>query len=91
MVYATAGRDGGKRWHSDYTATNGTLTFPAGQRERTIAVPVRDDNADEPNETFKVSLSNPQNATLWVEAGTATITDDDGNDGGHDGRRLPWR
>ena len=63
---------------SDYTGTNGTLVFQPGQQAKTIAVAVSDDTLQEGNETFTVSLSNPQNATLLKGVGTATIEDNDG-------------
>ena len=63
---------------SDYTGTDGTLVFGPGQQEKTIAVSVSDDTLQEGNETFTVSLSNPQNATLLKGVGTATIVDNDG-------------
>jgi hypothetical protein len=46
---------------SDYTATNGTLTFVAGSTDGatlTISVPILDDAIAEPTETFLVTLSN---------------------------------
>ena len=63
----------------DFTSTSGTLTFQAGQQEKAITVPVTDDTRQEGNETFTVSLSLPQNATLLKGVGTAEIVDDDGD------------
>ncbi|NJO85124.1 MAG: hypothetical protein HC828_21860, partial [Blastochloris sp.] len=66
---------------SDYEATSGTLTFqPGGATSQTITVPVIGDTRDESNETFRVTLSNPTNATLSQSQsfGIATIVDDDG-------------
>ena len=66
---------------SDYTASpaTGTLTFPPEEDQATISVPLRDDNINEPEETFTVTLSNPQNAALDQNRDTATgtIMDDD--------------
>ncbi len=64
---------------ADYTAANGTLSFPAQSTERTIRVLVVDDDAVEESETFKVELSNARYATLQASAAAAvgTITDDD--------------
>ena len=76
--YTTA--DGTARAGSDYTARSGTLVFQPGQQAKTIDVPVSDDTRQEGNETFTVSLSSPQNATLRKEVGTATIEDNDGTD-----------
>ena len=65
---------------TDYTAiTGGTLTFAAGETSKTFDVSVMGDVLDESNETVKVSLSGPTNATISSSAGTGTgtITDDD--------------
>jgi hypothetical protein len=62
---------------SDYTATNGTVTFTAGQTTRTIDVPVRGDTDEEADETFTVTLSNPVNATLGDGSGGGTLQNDD--------------
>ena len=67
----------------DYTETTGTLTFPANSTaSRTISVPVTDDTVDEEEEeTFTLTLSNVQGASLSgggeTLAATGTITDDD--------------
>ena len=62
----------------DYTAGSGTLTFSAGETEKSIDVAVIGDTLDEPDETFTVTLSSPGNATLSDATGTGTIDDDDG-------------
>ena len=61
----------------DYAAAAGTLTIAAGERERTVSVALLDDAADEPDETFKLTLSSAQNAVLAREVGEGTILDDD--------------
>ena len=67
----------------DFTATFGTLAILAGERSRTITVPILDDALDEDDETFTLQLSSEQNATLDTGAGddtaTGTITDNDAN------------
>tara|TARA_R110002049_G_scaffold54526_3_gene151716 strand:+ start:1384 stop:7320 length:5937 start_codon:yes stop_codon:yes gene_type:complete len=73
--YATA--NGSAAAGSDYTAATGTLTFPAGSTARTITVPVLGDNTVENDETFTVTLSNPQDGTLGTATATGTIIDDD--------------
>ncbi|MCW3014754.1 MAG: endoglucanase [Solirubrobacterales bacterium] len=73
--YATT--DGTATAGSDYTATTGTLTIPAGQAGAAINVPVAADALDEDDETLTVTLSSPVNATLQAPAATGTITDDD--------------
>ena len=63
---------------ADFTAqTNRTLTIPAGATTGTIAVPTANDTIDEDDETFRLTLSSPTNATLADATATATITDDD--------------
>ncbi|MDX1744367.1 MAG: Calx-beta domain-containing protein [Halobacteriales archaeon] len=69
--------DGTATAGSEYTATSGTLTFPAGTMQQTISVPFSDDSVDEPDQTFTVELTNPSNATIGDGSGTGTITDDD--------------
>ena len=63
--------------NKDYTAASGTLTFTAGETERTVTVLVRGDRKNEANETFAVNLSNPTNATLLDAQGIGTILNDD--------------
>ena len=68
--YATA--NGAGRWAgtaparagADYTATSGTLTFAAGERSRSVRVPILDDSIDEGIEYFLLRFSNPRGATL---------------------------
>jgi Ca2+-binding RTX toxin-like protein len=67
-VTATAG--------SDYTATSGTLTFTPGVLNRTITIPILNDALNEANETFRITLSAPTNASLGTtRIATTTITD----------------
>ena len=62
---------------NDYTASSRTLTFAAGQTERTVTVSVGGDTTFEPDETFLVRLSNPVRATIGDTEGTGTIVNDD--------------
>ena len=73
--YATA--DATATAGSDYTAANGTLTFQAGETEKTIPISVAADTNIEANETFTVTLSNAVNATVAKGTATATINNDD--------------
>ena len=63
----------------DYDSAAGTLTFEPGETSKTFEVQITDDDMQELSETFGVTLSNPQNAELNTERGsaTATILDDD--------------
>ncbi|HYG83090.1 MAG TPA: Calx-beta domain-containing protein, partial [Pyrinomonadaceae bacterium] len=63
--------------YSDYYPASGFVIFSPGQKTRTVTVPVVGDTVDEPNENFKVVLSNPYNATLGTGTGVCTITDND--------------
>lgn len=70
--FATA--DGTATAGSDYVATSGTLTFTPLETTKTIAVQIlADDNYNEPNETFKITLSNGVNVSLGISQVTATI------------------
>ena len=63
---------------SDYTPTSGTLTFAAGETEKTVSVPVLDDLHDEGSETLTLTLSNVQgNAYLGDADATGTIENTD--------------
>lgn len=66
---ATAGQD--------YVAASGTLTFASGETQKTISITVNGDTTPEANETFRVLLSSPINATIADGDGLGTITDDD--------------
>ena len=82
VAYATA--DGTAVEDADYTQTSGTLTFAAGETTRTIPVPTIDDDEQESEEHFTVTLSSPEGATLDDSSGQGTIPDNDG-----DGPALP--
>ena len=74
--YATS--DGTATAGSDYTETSGTLTFAVGEREKTVAVPVLDDDHDEGSETFTLTLSNVEgNAYLADAEAIGTIENSD--------------
>jgi hypothetical protein len=64
---------------SDYVATSGTVTFPAGTTSKSITVTLNGDTTIEPDETFVVRLTNPVNASLAASEATGTILDDDGS------------
>jgi ABC-type transport system substrate-binding protein len=73
--YATA--DGSAAQGADYTGTSGTLTFLPGETEKQVAVGILDDGLDEADETFRLGLSGPVNATITAGAGEATILDNE--------------
>ncbi|WP_440225776.1 IPTL-CTERM sorting domain-containing protein [Dokdonella sp. MW10] len=78
VAYATA--DGSATAPADYTATSGTLTFAGTDGEtQTISVPILGDTLVEGDETFTLTLSAPQPATVTLARAeaTGTILDDD--------------
>ena len=70
--YVTA--DGTAKAGEDYEAVSGTLTFAGGETEKTLQVPVLDDDIDEGNEQFEMHLSNESGAYLRGRHKTATGT-----------------
>ncbi len=66
---------------TDYNTTSGRLTFGPNQASASFSVPIVADSINEPNETFRVRLFNPGNATFSNNASeifaTGTIVDDD--------------
>ena len=75
VSYRTAG--GTAAAGRDFDAASGTLTFGPRTTQQVIAVPTREDKLDEPDETFLVTLSNPNGATIQDGTATGTIADDD--------------
>lgn len=69
--YATSG--GTATSGSDFTPTSGQLTFAPGVTSQTFRVPITNDTALEPTETFNVALSSPSGATLGTTT-TATVS-----------------
>lgn len=57
--------------------TNGVVTIPAGLTTATVTINVLSDTNQEPDETFRVVLSAPANATLGRASATGTILNDD--------------
>ncbi|HEX3529651.1 MAG TPA: CARDB domain-containing protein [Thermoanaerobaculia bacterium] len=65
---------------SDYVATQGTVTFPAGSTAHTVNVPVLGDRVNEPNETFLLNVTDPvtpPQAVLVDPQGLGVILNDD--------------
>ncbi|QEC66920.1 T9SS type A sorting domain-containing protein [Panacibacter ginsenosidivorans] len=61
----------------DYVAASGVLTFAPGETIKAIPVTINGDTSPESNETFKLLLKKPANATLAVTAAKGTIINDD--------------
>ena len=71
--------DGTARELYDYEPYSGTLTFDAGEtRKRVLMAYAYEDSKDEPDETFRVTLSEASGATIADGAATGTIIDNDG-------------
>ncbi|MCP5503482.1 MAG: hypothetical protein H7A25_26520, partial [Leptospiraceae bacterium] len=63
---------------TDYTLSDGTLTFSAGETTKNITLAITNDTLSELDETIEITLSNPNNASLGVNtAFTYTIQDND--------------
>jgi chitinase len=75
VKYATV--DGTATAGSDYVAQSGTLTFAAGETQKTIKVTAIGDSTVEANETFSIALSSASGATIADGTGAGTITNDD--------------
>ncbi|MCZ8190879.1 MAG: Ig-like domain-containing protein [Microcystis sp. LE19-338.1B] len=70
--------DGTAKAGKDYTTVSGTLTFNAGESQKTITIPINNDTNYEGNETFTLNLSNPiGGAVLGTSTATITIIDND--------------
>lgn len=61
----------------DYVPASDRVVFPAGVTEQIVTLEVVGDNHDEPDEYFRLNLSNPVNAVLGRTSATATLRDDD--------------
>jgi len=62
---------------TDYQSASDSVTFAPGDTSKTISIALIDDDLDEPDEDFLVTLSDPQYATIYDVEGTGTILDDD--------------
>ncbi|MBU2260274.1 S-layer homology domain-containing protein [Patescibacteria group bacterium] len=62
---------------SHYSATNGTISFAAGESSKTFTVEVSDDESIDGNKTVNLTLSNPVGASLGTKSALLTILDDE--------------
>ena len=62
---------------TDYDATSGTVTIPAGRTTWAVYATVRGDRRRESDEVFYMRLSNGSGATIADSQGAATIRNDD--------------
>ncbi|HJQ39775.1 MAG TPA: Calx-beta domain-containing protein [Thermoanaerobaculia bacterium] len=70
-ITATAG--------ADYVAKSGTIWFAPGETSATVSVLIVGDALPEPDERFRLTLSDPFGGTLVRSVAEATIRDNDGN------------
>ena len=68
----------------DFVPTQGTLTFLAGEMEKTIEVLVKGDTAVEADETFELALSQVVNAKLVDNTAVGTIQNNDSEESSGD-------
>ena len=61
----------------DYEQEFGVVTLEPGQTSEEISIEIKDDMLPEPDETFKVILTEPSHVALANTAATGTIIDDD--------------
>ena len=71
--YATA--DGTAAAGQDYTALSGTLTFAAGETEKSVSVATLADRTLDDGETLTLTISNASGATIGNAAATGTLVD----------------
>jgi hypothetical protein len=76
VKYSTA--DGTAAAGPDYQTGSGSVTIPAGQKTATVTILVQGDTTAEPDKTFSVNLSNPDQAVIGKAKGVGTILNDDG-------------
>ncbi|NCS76024.1 MAG: endo-1,3-1,4-beta-glycanase ExsH [Microcystis aeruginosa K13-07] len=57
----------------DYTSKTGTITIAPNTSTATISIPILNDNLNEADEVFTVTLSNPVNATINPEGGIGEV------------------
>ena len=80
VTYATSDGTAESGAGKDYTAANGTLQFVAGDTSKTIDVTTLEDQLNEADETFTLTLTGltgPNGVSLGTTSATGTIEDDD--------------
>ena len=72
--------DGTAQARTDYLEAYGTLTFAAGETEKTVRVAIINDAVEDSGETFRLVLSNPTGAQLADAEAVGTILNAEGPD-----------
>ena len=65
--------DGTAKQFRDYRPRNGQMLFLAGETEKTVSVPIFDDQVEDSGEFFQLLLSNVHNARLGDEGAAGVI------------------
>jgi hypothetical protein len=71
VKYAT--EDGTAKAGEDYTAVSGTLDFPEGTFQKTITIPILNDQVRESTEQFSIKLTDPTGEVDLANPSTAVI------------------
>lgn len=76
VIGETAGGAGGSTTgdNVDYQSRSGTVTIPAGLSVVEIDINTYADSIDDPDETFRVIISNPTSGSITDDTGVGTIT-----------------
>ncbi len=85
--YTVSGTGASNATSNDFTngfSKNVLVNFAAGVATVDVSINVRADSRIEPNETFKVALSNAVGASISTASATGTIQNDDGAAAGRD-------
>ena len=69
--------DGSATVGEDYEATNGIATITAGMTSTTVSVAIVNDDVEEGDESFSLTLSSPTNATIAEASAMGTINAND--------------
>ena len=69
--------DGTAEAGSDYTTTNGSVSFAVGETSKTVSVPVVNDADVEESETMTLTLFDSSGSDIEDDTATGTIADDD--------------
>ena len=69
--------DGTAKAGSDYTSHSGTLRFGIGETSKTVTINITADSVFERDETFRLVISNPVNATITSNKSIIRILNDD--------------
>ena len=73
----------------DYTDTSGVLTFASNETEKTIIIPILEDEVDEPQERFEVRLTALGDLKLDPDRATRTVSIQDQYRGGATDPYIP--